>query len=150
MFAGGPSSTCFHSAPTYRRQRSSDLNDKITDIIDPRSERTHGCLKRDVHGYSGSEFASVNRMPPRFECPVCARTFARRGGLNQHVKHLHDKNPRYKCESCGKGFSVRSDYCDHMAVHAGIKRNVCIVCNKRFTYTAALKAHASRCHPKLK
>ena len=85
----------------------------------------------------------------RLECSICAQTFASRSGLVQHVQHIiHDKNPRYKCESCGKGFCIRSDYFDHMAAHTGIKRNVCIVCKKRFTYTAALRAHVSRCHPK--
>ena len=145
MFTGGPSRR-FHSAPIYKIQQGSDLKDTITDIVD-RSEQTRGCLKP---GPRGSEFVGVNKLPPRFECSSCTQTFASRGGLIQHVQHIHDKKPRYKCESCGKGFSVRLDYCDHMAAHSGIKRNVCIVCKKRFTYSRNLKAHVSRCHPKYK
>ena len=145
MCAGGPSRH-FHSVPIYKTQQGSDLSDKSTDIVD-RSERTRGCLKP---GYSGSENAGVNKLPPRFECLICAQTFASRGGLTQHVQHIHDKNSRYKCEACGKGFSIRSDYVDHMAAHTGVKRNLCIVCKKRFTYTRDLRAHVSRCHPNFK
>ena len=148
MFTGGPSRR-FHSVPIYKNQQASDLNDKITDIVD-RSERTRGCLRPAALGHCGSDFAGVDKLPPRFECPICARTFTRRGGLTQHVQHIHEKNSRYKCESCAKGFSIRSDYYDHMAAHSGVKRNVCIACKKRFTYTPALRAHVSRYHPELK
>ena len=148
MFTGDPSQR-FHSAPIYKIQQGSDLNDNITAIVDP-SKRIRVCLKPGARGHCGSEFAGVNKLPPRFEFSICTQTFASRGGLTQHVQHIHDKNSRYKCESCGKGFSIRSDYYDHMAAHTGVKRNVCIVCQKRFAYTPALRAHVSRCHQKIK
>ena len=148
MFTGDPSQ-CFHSAPNNNNHQGSDLNDKSTDSVD-RSEQTRGCLIPGTRGHCGSEFAGVNKLPPRFECPICARTFTRRFGLTQHVQHIHDKNSRYKCEKCGKGFCIRSDYHDHMTAHTGVKRNMCIVCQKRFTYTRDMRAHASRCHPKFK
>ena len=146
VFTGG-SSRRFHSAPNINtNQQSSDLSGNIVD----HSEQTRGCLKPGARGRCVSEFAGMNKLPPRFGCPICARTFTRRGGLTQHVKHIHDKNSRYKCESCGKGFCVRLDYFDHVAAHTGVKRNLCIVCKKRFTYSRDLRAHVSRCHPTFK
>ena len=83
----------------------------------------------------------------RFVCPYCQCTLASRGGLNQHVKHIHQKLARYQCETCGKGYSSRLNYYDHLAAHAGTKRNVCAVCQKQFTFKHSLKLHSDRHHP---
>ena len=120
-----------------------------------RSGQTRGCLKPGPRGHCGSEFAGVNKLPPRFKCTIYAQTFATStGGLTQHVQHINAKKKhRYKCEACGKVFCIRSDYYDHVAAHTqitAIKLNVCIVCKKRFTYTRGLRAHASICHPKFR
>ena len=61
----------------------------------------------------------------RFVCPQCQCTLSTRGGLTEHVNHVHQKLARYKCEHCGKGYSHRCHYLDHLATHTGIKRNVC-------------------------
>ena len=34
-----------------------------------------------------------------------------------------------------------------MATHAGVKRNVCTICQAQFTSKRALKAHIMRFHP---
>ena len=83
----------------------------------------------------------------RFVCPYCQCTLASRGGLNQHVKHIHEKLARYQCETCGKGYSSRLNYYDHLAAHAGAKRNVCTICQKQFTFKHSLKLHVARHHP---
>ena len=57
-----------------------------------RSGQTRGCLKPGPRGHCGSEFAGVNKLPPRFECTIYAQTFATStGGLTQHVQHINDK-----------------------------------------------------------
>ena len=83
----------------------------------------------------------------RFLCPQCQRTFAYQSGLNQHVKHVHQKLNRYQCETCGKGYLHRSNYHDHVAAHTGVKRHVCSICLKLFTFKHGLKAHVLRFHP---
>ena len=80
-------------------------------------------------------------------CQQCPCTFARRNGLIQHVKRVHQNLHRYRCEICRKGFSVRSHYFDHVAAHTGSKRNICTICQTQFTYKRGLKAHVLRFHP---
>ena len=83
----------------------------------------------------------------RFSCPQCECTFASRGGLNQHVRHIHQKLARYQCECCGKRYSSRLNYFDHIATHSGTKRHVCHVCQKEFTFKHSLTLHVARHHP---
>ena len=84
----------------------------------------------------------------RFVCPQCQCTLSTRGGLTEHVKHVHQKLARYQCEHCGKGYSHRSHYLDHLATHTGVKRNVCPVCQRQFTFKSTLKKHMLRVHSK--
>ena len=83
----------------------------------------------------------------RYACTLCKCTFAWKSGLNEHVKFKHQKLARYWCEICGKGYAHRSNYYDHLATHTGIKRNVCTVCQKEFTFKHNLKVHILRLHP---
>ena len=83
----------------------------------------------------------------RFSCPHCECTLASRGGLNQHVKHIHQKLARYQCEWCEKGYSSRLNYLDHIATHTGVKRYVCPTCTTQFTFRNDLKVHVYRFHP---
>ena len=82
----------------------------------------------------------------RFVCSQCSCTFTRRGGLTEHVKHIHQKLARYQCEHCRKGYSHRSHYLDHLATHTGAKRNVCTICQKEFTFKCNLTRHISHFH----
>ena len=82
----------------------------------------------------------------RFVCPQCQRTFVTNSGLNSHVKHIHEKVSRYKCEVCGKRYTDRSNYFDHIATHSGVKRNVCPICQRQFTFKHSVKAHVVRVH----
>ena len=83
----------------------------------------------------------------RFSCPHCECTFASRSGMNQHVKHIHQKLALYQCECCGKGYASRLNYLDHIATHTGTKRHVCHVCQKEFTFKHSLTKHVARHHP---
>ena len=91
--------------------------------------------------------ARTGQVDKRFTCPRCPCTYASKGGLTEHVRHIHENAARYRCETCGKGFSIRSHYYDHLAVHTGVKQYVCSVCLKGFTLTRTLKAHMLHLHP---
>ena len=104
----------------------------------------------------GSAFNDTNPLPyraraehvgKRFMCPRCPCTYSCKGSLHEHVRHIHENASMYRCETCGKGFSIRSNYYDHIAAHAGVKQYVCTVCVKEFTLKRNLKAHMSRFHP---
>ena len=65
----------------------------------------------------------------------------------RHVRHVHQKLVKFRCQICGKGYHDRRNYHDHMATHAGVKRNVCTICQTQFTFKRGLKAHVMHFHP---
>ena len=81
----------------------------------------------------------------RYSCVQCACTFVSKEGLNRHVRHVHQKLVKFRCQICGKGYEGRRNYHDHMATHAGVKRNVCTICQAQFTFKRSL--HVMRFHP---
>ena len=83
----------------------------------------------------------------RYSCLQCACTFVSKEGLNRHVRHIHQKLVKFRCQICGKGYDERRNYHDHMATHAGVKRNVCAICQAQFTFKRSLKVHVMRFHP---
>ena len=83
----------------------------------------------------------------RYSCVQCACTFVWKKGLNRHVRHVHQKQAKLRCGICGKGYDDRRDYHDHVATHAGVKRNVCTICQTQFTFKRGLKEHVMRFHP---
>ena len=91
--------------------------------------------------------ARTEHVGKRFMCSRCPCTYASKGGLTEHVKHIHENASRYRCEACGKGFSIRSHYSDHLAAHTGVKQYVCSVCLKEFGLKHNLKAHILHFHP---
>ena len=89
----------------------------------------------------------IKRRVRHVACPQCARMFVSESAVAEHVKNQHQNMARYRCEFCGKGYSRVSHYNDHCATHTGVKRNVCSVCLKQFTFKSGLKAHVLRFHP---
>ena len=83
----------------------------------------------------------------RYSCQQCPCTFVSMGGLNRHVRNIHQKLVKFRCQTCGKGYEGRRNYHDHMATHAGVKRNVCMICQAQFTFKRGLKVHVMRFHP---
>ena len=91
--------------------------------------------------------ARTELVGKRFMCPRCPCTYSRKGGLTEHMRHIHENAARYRCETCGKGFSIRSHYYEHLAAHTGVKQYVCPTCKKHFTRRNYLKVHVCRFHP---
>ena len=83
----------------------------------------------------------------RYSCQQCPCTFVSTCGLNRHVRNIHQKLVKFRCQTCGKGYEGRRNYHDHMATHAGVKRNVCMICQAQFTFKRGLKVHVLRFHP---
>ena len=82
----------------------------------------------------------------RYSCQQCPCTFVSTCGLNRHVRNIHQKLVKFRCQTCGKGYEGRRNYHDHMATHAGVKRNVCTICQAQFTFKRGLKVHVMRFH----
>ena len=83
----------------------------------------------------------------RYVCQQFACTFVSMEGLKRHVRHVHQKLVKFRCQICDKGYHDRRNYHDHMATHAGVKRNVCTICQTQFTFKRGLKAHVMSFHP---
>ena len=83
----------------------------------------------------------------RYSCQQCSCTFVSMYVLNRHVRNIHQKLVKFRCQICDKGHNDRRDYHDHMATHAGVKRNVCTICQAQFTFESGLKAHVMNLHP---
>jgi len=153
-----------HSSAGYASYESRLLTSSrqtcSTSVVEPicqqqtREHLRHGATHQCA--YCGSLFRSKNLLWQHirtrhsswlFECPHCRCRLASRGSLNQHVRHIHQNLARYQCQTCGKGYSNRANYYDHLATHEGVKRNVCNICQKQFTFKPGLKAHFLRAHP---
>ena len=94
-----------------------------------------------------ASFRTLRNLPVKnLQCPHCPRKYVTRSGLKEHVRHKHENNARYRCETCAKGFTIRSHYLDHIAIHAGVSRNVCQVCGKKFMFKSSLNSHLVRFH----
>ena len=89
----------------------------------------------------------TGQVDKRFTCPRCPCSYASKGGLTEHVRHIHENASIYQCETCGKGFSIRSHYYDHLSSHTGVKLYVCSVCLKEFTSKRSLNTHMLHFHP---
>ena len=116
----------------------------------PSFPEPHQCTER------GPAFKDTSLLPyharnehvgKRFMCPRCPCTYASKGGLTEHVRHIHENASRYRCDTCGKRFSIRLQYYDHLAAHTGVKQYVCSVCLKKFTVKRNLEAHMLHFHP---
>ena len=164
MVTGGPASR-ISTGHAYKSGSCAKLNVEMTEtIVLSVSEQSQGHLRSDKDAPLGFHKCShcgivfskkcdlsrhvKNRHPAGgFPCVQCHMKFAKKGGLRQHVKYVHEKQCRYRCDSCGKGYYHRSNYYDHIATHTGVKRNVCYICHRSFTFKQGLKAHIIRIHP---
>ena len=155
MVTGG-SADCFTSGQWCE---DNQLTCKLTTHLAGRNSKNYPQIdEHDRHQCTdcGSVFTGKKKLQyhirikhcgKRFVCLQCQCTFASGSGLREHVKHIHQKLARYQCQTCGKGYSHRSNYDDHVAVHTGVKRNVCPICQAHFTFKPSLKTHILRFHP---
>ena len=161
MVTGGPAS-CTSTGHAYKSGPCAKLNVEMTETSVSDQSRGHLPSDKDapldLHrcpncGIVFSKQCDLsrhvrNRHPAwGFPCVHCHMKFAKKAGLRQHVKYVHEKKCTYRCDSCGKGYYHRSNYYDHIATHTGVKRNVCYICHRPFTFKQGLKAHIVRIHP---
>ena len=113
-------------------------------MIGPHGVTLHSCT------VCGSACKARNQLPyhgSRLMCAQCHCTFASQAGLKSHVTHIHETLSKYQCETCGKGYSVRANYFDHIATHTGMKRYLCVLCQRQFTFKHSWKSHILHFHP---
>ena len=72
-----------------------------------------------------------NHQGEHHACKCCGKVFARSGGLEKHIKAIHESQRNYKCDSCGKSFNLSGPLKKHInIIHKGQKiTNVILVEN---------------------
>jgi len=103
----------------------------------------------------------VHQRPPTtlpdgklpLQCPICNRSFTRRGSLNKHIDTVHEGKKPFHCAICRTSFTRRSSLNKHIGtVHTTIPPQPfqCAQCNQRFAEKSGLNSHFSAVHERKK
>jgi uncharacterized Zn-finger protein len=63
------------------------------------------------------EFPYVTKLPTKYPCKECKKTYSRANSLKTHQQREHAKERRFLCETCGKGFVRKCDLDRHRSIH---------------------------------
>jgi uncharacterized Zn-finger protein len=80
------------------------------------------------------------KVPKRFPCDTCGKTFARNSYLKIH-KMIHTNERPRVCPICDKAFLQYTSYNIHMRYHNDDRRYSCSICDMRFISSSHLKRH---------
>eukprot|EP00479_Gromia_sphaerica_P012430 TRINITY_DN655_c0_g1_i1.p1 TRINITY_DN655_c0_g1~~TRINITY_DN655_c0_g1_i1.p1 ORF type:complete len:300 (+),score=73.07 TRINITY_DN655_c0_g1_i1:112-1011(+) len=73
-------------------------------------------------------------------CPICHKTFSRKGNMVRHLK-LHQGIKPFECEECLKRFSTRCNLESHRKTHSKQPLTTCEFCGRQFRRIAFLRRH---------
>ncbi|KAM3955999.1 putative transcription factor Ken [Aphomia sociella] len=76
--------------------------------------------------------------------------YARKCGVTQHIKIVHEgvERPKDKiCSYCGRGFKDNKVLQNHIRTHTGERPFVCEVCGAAFAQRVARNMHHKKLHP---
>jgi KRAB domain-containing zinc finger protein len=79
----------------------------------------------------------------RYHCPQCAHASTTRGGLQKHIRAIHEERKDFECPVCHKGFGAADTLKKHReSVHEGV-RYECPVpeCNKSYARRGKCVSH---------
>ncbi|XP_034669817.1 zinc finger protein 675-like isoform X1 [Drosophila subobscura] len=79
---------------------------------------------------------------PKFKCPLCPKSFAKKRYLTQHVK-LHTGGRPYKCSQCSKSFHFSFHLSEHILSHTPFK---CKYCSQSYERATSLRKHIKMSH----
>ncbi|XP_071980933.1 uncharacterized protein [Engystomops pustulosus] len=83
---------------------------------------------------------NTSRNEGGFPCKDCGKCFAMRSNFMEHLK-VHAAEKPLSCSECGKRFKRKSDLVRHKKTHTGEKPYLCSECGKRFAIKSNLFAH---------
>jgi KRAB domain-containing zinc finger protein len=79
----------------------------------------------------------VSRKEKTHKCDTCGKMFARRDGLTEHIRTVHNKIARLSCPYCKYRTDNQGHLTRHISTHTGEKQFKCTQCD----YTGAQKQH---------
>ena len=82
----------------------------------------------------------ISLIGSKLQCPECENSYADRGGVNRHIKAVHE-GIKYACNQCDHQYTQQSHLKAHIqSVHEGVKY-ACNQCDHQSTTQSNLKAH---------
>ena len=117
-------------------------------------QQVSGNIIREIrHSRSRAQSESIpqdQRLPNRFYCENCPRSYTRRSDLNQHVKLQCGKKEivNFRCLVCNEGYNSKNDMHEHKArKHDCNPPYECFVCHLLFYSGATFSLHKKLKHP---
>lgn len=81
-------------------------------------------------------------------CPVCAKSYARKPTLWNHVKNIHGDRFRFKCPMCPMAFEKEKALVRHQQTkHVAGKITTCLHCPAKFVTAYERNVHVKAVHP---
>jgi len=81
----------------------------------------------------------------RLVCDTCAKSFASKSSLVNHIKMQHGNPKLWKCEKCGSNYKSFAHYSAHVILHEA-PTVLCLQCGKKFHTQSNLERHEKSQH----
>ncbi|GMT13141.1 hypothetical protein PFISCL1PPCAC_4438, partial [Pristionchus fissidentatus] len=134
-------SAAFYAALAARNQQLvelSDIEDDDEHSSDAYMESINDVIAASRATTAADATAAAPKIPQRFECETCKKTFTERGALKRHgVSHTGER--RFGCDRCGKRFYRNAHLTRHQKGPCGSQPHVCSICKRQFALEDELK-----------
>ena len=114
------------------------------------TQRSKPCNEEDPSETINGKFEMIpsaeNDENITFQCKLCAKSFASRQHVRQHVKTVHGERA-FKCDQCDARFTSNGSLQKHRISHTDERPFFCGMCDKTFQRFDCLKRHLERSTP---
>ena len=147
--------TCYSRINEHRKSHMSPIEQKKFDrkcVICQKSFGSKILLEKHLRTHLKPSDAFKIKSRKIYTCKHCNKTFARRGGIDAHVRNVHEESKGYKCRFCGKLFNKPAKRYYHVRTkHSVIKLKKpdpvkCEICEKSFNNKHVLEYHIKTVH----
>ena len=132
-------------------EKPEDFNDHLKQCLDELKD--FECKICDSHWVSHLslwQHIAVDHKMIRPICDICGHVFSSKSKLQDHRKHIHDKDFDFVCHICAEPKHNKSKLEQHLIVaHGqGERKFKCDTCDSKFTTNYMLKQHVESHHAK--
>ena len=133
--------TCYSRINEHRKSHMSPIEQKEFDRKCDICQKSFGSkilLEKHLRTHLKPSDAFKIKSRKIYTYKHCNKTFARRGGIDAHVRNVHEESKGYKCRFCGKLFNKPAKRYYHVRTkHSVIKLKKpdpvkCEICEKSF------------------